>query len=124
MLELRAPDQVDKLNRKFGLFYPQDCLKSVLWDMIMAVCLLLTCLLVPLNMAFSEELDSLDWFIKFMIIVDIFFTIDILVNFNTAILKDDEVNDVIDDRKQIAIIYVKSWFLIDFISVIPFDFLA
>lgn len=124
MNELRAPDQVDQLNRKPCMIYPQDCFKSVFWDILMAICLLLTCLLVPFNMAFSEELDQLDWFVKFMIIVDIFFSIDILINFNTAILKDDELLEVEDDRKKIACIYVKSWFLIDLLSVIPFDVLT
>jgi hypothetical protein len=30
---------------------------------------------------------------------------------------------MIDDRKEIAKIYLKTWFTIDFISIVPFDFL-
>ena len=124
MNELRAPDQVDNLHRKPCLFYPQDCFKSVFWDMIMALCLLITCLIVPFNMAFSEELDQIDWFIQFVLVIDIFFSLDILINFNTAILINDEVMELEDDRKEIACIYLKGWFLIDLLSVIPFDVLV
>lgn len=90
----------------------------------MAICLLITCLIVPFNMAFSEELDQLNWFVQFSYIIDIFFAIDILINFNTAILKNDELLEVEDDRREIACIYLKSWFLIDLLSVIPFDLLT
>jgi len=86
----------------------------------MAICLLLTCLLVPFSMAFSDELDLIPSFILFMYIIDIFFSVDILIIFNTAIVEDDSF-DIVDDRKKIALIYMKSWFLIDLLSVVPFD---
>ena len=58
-------------------------------------------------------MDFIDHFI------DAMFLIDIILSFNTAILTDDMV--LIDKRKDIAIYYVKSWFLIDVIACIPFD---
>ena len=51
--------------------------------------------------------------------IDIFFFIDILVNFNSAYI--DESYEVIDDRKKIAKSYLVSWFLIDFLSIVPFE---
>ena len=59
-----------------------------------------------------------------MYIVDIFFSIDIIINFNTAILKDNDLFEIEDDRKKIASTYIKSWFFIDLISVIPFEMLT
>ena len=44
---------------------------------------------------------------------------DILVVFNTAYYDDDV--DLVDDRKQIAKTYVKGWFTIDLLAIIPFD---
>ena len=54
-----------------------------------------------------------------MYIVDAFFVMDIFVNFNTAVVVNEL--ELITDRKKIAIHYIKSWFLIDLLSVIPFD---
>jgi hypothetical protein len=51
--------------------------------------------------------------------IDFFFFIDIIVNFNSAYI--DESYEVIDDRKKIAKSYLVSWFLIDFLSIVPFE---
>ena len=42
-----------------------------------------------------------------------------IVIFNSAFYTDDFV--IIDNRKDIAIAYLKGWFLCDIISIIPFD---
>ena len=51
--------------------------------------------------------------------MDLLFLMDILVVFNTAYYDDDV--DLVDDRKQIAKTYVKGWFTIDLLAIIPFD---
>lgn len=53
---------------------------------------------------------------------DILFFIDIILTFKTAILTEDY--NIIDDKKIIARIYLNGWFLIDFLSCIPFGSLA
>ena len=45
--------------------------------------------------------------------------VDILVSFFSA--SENEYNQITDDRKTIAVEYLKGWFSIDFISVVPFD---
>jgi hypothetical protein len=45
--------------------------------------------------------------------------IDIIFNFNTAFTDDDFT--VIDDRKTICIDYLRSWFIIDFLAILPFE---
>ncbi len=45
--------------------------------------------------------------------------IDIIFNFNTAFTDDDFI--VIDDRKTISIVYLKSWFIVDLIAILPFE---
>ena len=47
------------------------------------------------------------------------FAIDIVVIFNSAYYEDEI--DLIDNRKKIACKYMKGWFTIDVLSVIPFD---
>ena len=51
--------------------------------------------------------------------IDILFALDILIIFNTAFYNDDV--DLVENRKDIAQSYIKGWFWIDLISIIPFN---
>ena len=55
----------------------------------------------------------------FNAIVDILFFIDMIVIFNTAITTDEF--ETIEDHKSIAVYYLSGWFLIDLVSILPFD---
>ena len=50
-------------------------------------------------------------------IVNSYFALDILMNFNTGAYKK---GSLIMDRKTATVIYLKSWFLIDFFATVPF----
>ena len=52
-------------------------------------------------------------------IIDILFFFDIILIFNSAFY--DEENEIIDERKQIAIAYLTGWFATDLLAIIPFD---
>lgn len=76
---------------------------------------------VPYRLAFSNH-DSKAWTVVYNVI-DVCFGIDIFLTFNTSY--SDSVNmKEIYDRKKIALNYLKGWFLIDLISIVPFDKLA
>ena len=47
------------------------------------------------------------------------FFIDICIIFNTAIYNDDY--EVVKNRKDIACSYLRSWFALDFVTILPFD---
>lgn len=49
--------------------------------------------------------------------IDTFFLVDIFVNFNTAFYEQEY--ELVTSRKEIALNYLKSWFLLDFVSIIP-----
>jgi hypothetical protein len=80
----------------------------------------LTAIITPVRVCFVEERDTGDWYI-----IDMFFTVyfgvDIVVNFLSAY--SDEKNVVIYNYKHIIYNYLTGWFLIDFISVFPVEFL-
>ena len=57
------------------------------------------------------------------LIVDTPFVLDILIIFRTAILNDDN-GDEVRDSKVVALTYIKGRFIIDFLSTVPFDSLA
>ena len=54
------------------------------------------------------------------IFVDFIFFLDIIIKFNTPVYKQGRL---VTNRKQIALLYVKTWFILDFLALIPFSFL-
>ena len=56
-------------------------------------------MITPLNFAFQTELESIQWYVNCGIAIDIFFAFEIILNYNSAIV--NEMNDIIDDRKEI-----------------------
>jgi len=76
-------------------------------------------MLTPYDIAFPSTQKENKLYAASLILVDIFFFIDILITFFSAYLNDDE--KVVDNHKNIAQNYVKSWFFIDIFSIIPID---
>lgn len=54
--------------------------------------------------------------------IDIFFLLDIFVNLNTALM-DESFTTVIHTRWQIFVSYLKSWLIIDIVSILPFEYI-
>jgi len=52
-------------------------------------------------------------------IVDLFFLVDIIFNFFFAFHDNDY--EMIDSKKKIARTYLKGWFIVDILAIIPFD---
>uniref|UniRef100_H2RQX2 Potassium voltage-gated channel subfamily H member 7 n=1 Tax=Takifugu rubripes TaxID=31033 RepID=H2RQX2_TAKRU len=104
---------------------------KAVWDWLILLLVIYTAILTPYSAAFllngQEEqrrrecgyscspLNMVD------LIVDIMFIIDILINFRTTYVNQNE--EVVSDPARIAIHYFKGWFLIDMVAAIPFDLL-
>lgn len=71
---------------------------------------------MPYRLGFKNDHD--EGFHSFDSTLNVFFIVDILVNFNTGLYKKGQL---IMDRKLVSIIYVKSWFAIDLIASFPFE---
>ena len=87
------------------------------WNAAMSLLLLFTCVQTPLVIAFDSFQNSSAWQVTGFVI-DIFFTIDMLITFNTAYMSDDY--NIIKSRKMIAQRYISSWFFVDLFAVMPF----
>ena len=105
-------------QRKRFLIYPNDKAKELFWDTVISIILLITCFITPINLAFQEETEMVEWYMMFNYVIDILFFMDILVNFNSAY--QNEMYEMIDDRKVIAKTYLSGWFVIDLLAIIPF----
>lgn len=82
---------------------------------------MITLFLTPFNLAFADELDPILGYTVFTLTIDFFFLIDLIMCFFTAYV--DDKNQTVDDRCEIAKEYLSGWFLIDLISIIPFEFM-
>ena len=95
----------------------QDSNFKKVWNIIIIILLGYTATYMPYKTCFIDEssvlADMIDWS------VDILFAFDILVNFLSATEKED--GTPINSPKIIARDYLKSWFTLDLLSVLPFS---
>ncbi len=92
---------------------------KVMWDAFMAVLVFYSALIVPVEIAFSGDAfygtGALGW------VINAFFGVDIIVNFRTGYISGKDDNAIIVTPQKVAEKYLKSWFIIDLLSTIPFD---
>ena len=106
-----------KKTRKKFILYSDNKFK-IIWDIIVSIILMAACIMTPVNLAFSDMEQNMAWY-TLEIIIDCLFLGDIFVNFISAYEEDDMIE--IDDRKLIAINYLKGWFIIDVVAIFPLE---
>lgn len=108
---------------------PHESMFKVAWDWLVLALVLFTAIYIPYEAAFLvntkesvwQEISSGEPQEIVNLMVDLMFIIDILINFRTTYVeKKSEV--VVSSPKKIAIHYLKTWFIVDFIAAIPFDY--
>uniref|UniRef100_A0AAV2JSK0 Ion transport domain-containing protein n=1 Tax=Knipowitschia caucasica TaxID=637954 RepID=A0AAV2JSK0_KNICA len=91
-----------------------------LWDIIVNVATLYIAIIVPYEITFMRANLANRPTLGLDTIMEIFFVLDILVNFRTSY----EVEEVlVTDSRSICVRYVKFWLLIDIIAATPLDLL-
>jgi len=103
------------------VFRPEHKYKSI-WDFVISTALVTTCIVVPFRLAFYFYDDGNKSKLSeyFDLFLDALFVLDILVSFNTGII-DQKTFFLISNRAKIACHYLKSWFIIDLLAVVPFE---
>ncbi|KAM9570478.1 potassium/sodium hyperpolarization-activated cyclic nucleotide-gated channel 1-like [Salvelinus alpinus] len=91
------------------------------WDLIMLFLMVGNLIIIPVGITFFKDEHTPPW-IVFNVISDTLFLIDLVLNFRTGIVKEDNT-EIILDPQTIKIKYLKSWFVVDFISSIPVDYI-
>jgi potassium voltage-gated channel Eag-related subfamily H protein 7 len=92
------------------------------WDAVVALLLVYTAYVTPYEVAFLETTGVNPLFV-FNRFVDLCFIMDMFRMFVTAYFDETKVYWVTGHNK-IAKNYLSSWFLIDFVSILPFDTLG
>lgn len=112
-----------------------DSLFKAVWDWVILVFVIYTTIEIPFDVAFLRPsqtgastsrfgaLMALSPIVATNVFADFLFIIDIPINFRSASIKRHS-EAIISDPKEIAVLYLKSWFIVDFVSAIPFEFLV
>ncbi|XP_076366902.1 potassium voltage-gated channel protein eag-like [Tachypleus tridentatus] len=123
--------QVMSLNPDVTLQYRQEapktpphillhyCAFKTIWDWIILCLTFYTAIMVPYNVAFKSKSNEDVSFLVLDSIVDVIFFIDIVLNFHTTFVGPG--GEVVSDPKIIKMNYLKSWFIIDLLSCLPYD---
>uniref|UniRef100_A0A3P9KRQ4 Hyperpolarization activated cyclic nucleotide-gated potassium channel 4l n=1 Tax=Oryzias latipes TaxID=8090 RepID=A0A3P9KRQ4_ORYLA len=91
------------------------------WDLTMLLLMVGNLVIIPVGITFFKDEHTPPW-IVFNVVSDTFFLMDLVLNFRTGIVKEDNTEIILDPQK-IKIKYLKSWFMVDFISSIPVDYI-
>ena len=88
-----------------------------MWDLLIAFLILYSAIITPYEIAFSDS-SKVSWFEVF---IDILLGIDIVLTFFSAYTDDEE--NLVKNHKKIIKKYLKSWFIVDIISVLPISYI-
>ncbi|XP_013414999.1 potassium voltage-gated channel subfamily H member 1 [Lingula anatina] len=95
------------------------CAFKATWDWIILILTFYTAVMVPYNVAFrSKTMDGVGLLVVDSI-VDVVFFVDIILNFHTTFVGPG--GEIVSDPKIIRMNYLKSWFVIDLLSCLPYD---
>ena len=92
-----------------------------MWDSILLVILMLNVILLPVSIAFYPDPEHAGW-LAFNLISDVIFLTDIIMNFWTGTITDD--NQIMLDIRKLRKSYAKKWLLIDLAALLPFDYVT
>ncbi|XP_077261138.1 potassium voltage-gated channel protein ether a go-go isoform X3 [Temnothorax americanus] len=95
------------------------CAFKAIWDWIILCLTFYTAIMVPYNVAFKNKTSEDVSLLVVDSIVDVIFFIDIVLNFHTTFVGAG--GEVVSDPKVIRMNYLKSWFVIDLLSCLPYD---
>eukprot|EP01051_Picozoa_sp_SAG22_P001313 SAG22_NODE_50_length_24611_cov_74.139687_6_plen_665_part_00 len=102
-------------------FYNPDAPKRQAWDMAMLPLFMIIIIMVPLRIGFDYDEPPFTFWWWIDAGTDVYFLIDIVVNFRTAY--HDEHGQLVTNLKLIRRAYLRSWFLIDFLSCLPIPYI-
>uniref|UniRef100_A0A8C3FTG2 Hyperpolarization activated cyclic nucleotide gated potassium and sodium channel 2 n=1 Tax=Chrysemys picta bellii TaxID=8478 RepID=A0A8C3FTG2_CHRPI len=98
-----------------------SCSCTFYWDFTMLLFMVGNLIIIPVGITFFKEETTAPW-IVFNVVSDTFFLMDLVLNFRTGIIIEDNT-DIILDPERIKKKYLKTWFVVDFVSSIPVDYI-
>ena len=103
-------------STSYFMISPNSTLKLI-WDIVGFGIIIYQSIVSPYRLWF--DVDVIGFFFALETIMDIYFVIDFIINFNTGVY---EKGMLIMKRSTAIFIYLRSWFLIDLLSCFPFEY--
>lgn len=97
---------------------PTDKFK-ITWNIIIGLFIFASSVMTPLNLAFPNYRVNNLGYSSFIYAIDGIFIIDIFINCISAF--EDQYKILHTNFYEIIANYLKTWFIVDIISIIPFD---
>ncbi|KAF6155523.1 hypothetical protein GIB67_017878 [Kingdonia uniflora] len=111
----------NQIESKGKIIIPMDS-RYRCWETLMALLVIYSAWVYPFEIAFIKSSRGGDLYIADTV-VDLFFTIDIILTFFVAYI-DRKTQLLVRDPKKIAKRYLWTWFIMDLASTIPFEALG
>jgi len=110
-----------RLQRRRGFINPRRSHVQY-WDMCTGLALVFTAIVTPFEVCLGLE-TKMDALFVINSIVNLIFTIDIVVQFFLPIM-NPQTKELVRDHRELARRYLRFWFWLDFLSVLPFDMIT
>lgn len=128
-LKYKAAKEEEKLKRKEAkekakeyeyawLIIDENNFFKKIWDFYVMACVLYVAVVVPFRLGFNLD-DTQD--VKIVgYVIDFSFLIDMALTFLTEVY-DEGTYKTINTHRELALLYIKGWFLFDALSIFPFE---
>jgi hypothetical protein len=90
------------------------------WDRLLALGAFYTIFYVPMHLVFRELRELNQYWVEFDVLLDVLFTADLVVKARTSYV---DHGYTIAEPKRVMQRYLRSWFVIDLVSSLPFDWM-
>ena len=119
--EIEARLLNEELKKQKGVIMP-DTVFRYAWDALQVLFLVYVAVVVPFRVCFNVQpaLWSGVWWWE--LIIDIYFIVDVILNFFFAYEDPEEYGKIVVDRGRIRKKYLTGWFTFDFISILPLSY--
>ena len=90
---------------------------KAVFDVVIGFCVGYSCIVNFFVVSFQPNVSAAMGVVNW--IIEVFFIVDMICNFFSS-FRDQSTHSIITNRQHIAMHYLKGYFLIDFIAIIPF----
>lgn len=113
----------EKRRKHQGIILPDDKFRMA-WDSAQAIVLMFVSINLPIRLGFNwtAELWSVWWWIQ--LAVDVYFAADIVLNLFFFAFENPEDKELVDDKRLIRRNYLRGWFAIDLVSMLPVTYIV
>ena len=120
LAEMNA-EELEKEAMAMRCFFHPNMPFRTTWDIVQVVLLLYVLIVVPLRVAFDVSVAFGGPGFWFDVCVDVYFIVDIAVNFRTAFF--DTRGVIVIDNFTIAKNYLRTWFIVDAVTCLPISYI-